>query len=462
MGTIAQASFFNQKLEDQLLHCLLVYDKLPPIVFGVIRPTDFSTSVKSRIYEFSEIIHEENPGLLSKDFLLQTADYEVGYSLTSAEATMMARKINQLFTKDPPEWDWIIGKISGAITSIRLQRAMFEATQLLENNKVEEACEMLLDPLQRRHVAGGMSSDSLDLSERDIQTLAVESRSLVTSTNIEFLDKIIGGVYRKELMVTMAPLAVGKSWFAVHMAVAGVLSGCKVLYYTLEMSKQQVQQRILQNVAGAAPAKGDAKQVTISTKDTLTGQEITYEVPTLNDAALVKKCLGLLKRYNGFLSISEYPSGTATIATLEKDLYMFQATKEAYPDLIIVDGLMDISQGRQSDSTMVRKAYGDITKDLRRLAIENNAAVIVTHQANREAIDRKLVGVKHTGEALGIMQVADIGLTLNQTADEKRAEKLRIHVARSRNTEKWNTVEVQQCLTVGAFALSSKEASDAE
>ena len=81
--------------------------------------------------------------------------------------------------------------------------------------------------------------------------------------------------------------------------------------------------------------------------------------------------------------------------------------------------------------------------------------MVVTHQANRQGLKASTVGTEHTGESLGIMQVADTAITLNQTRAEYELSKLRIHVARARNQRKWAEIEVWQNLPLGQFAQHS-------
>jgi hypothetical protein len=135
---------------------------------------------------------------------------------------------------------------------------------------------------------------------------------------------------------------------------------------------------------------------------------------------------------------------------------MFDATFGKPPDVIVVDGLLDIKNHAGSDSRQKQSGLSDIAKELRRLASEYNAGVITTHQGNRDSLTADIVGVEHTGEALAIMQIADTAITLNQTKAEEQMGMLRVFIARARNQKKWQMIRIWQNIPIGQFCQASE------
>ena len=69
-------------------------------------------------------------------------------------------------------------------------------------------------------------------------------------TGIEELDYILWGMHKKELLVYGARTSQGKSDWVVNTTKALVDCGQTVLYFSLEMSKEQLLQRFLSNICG--------------------------------------------------------------------------------------------------------------------------------------------------------------------------------------------------------------------
>ena len=55
------------------------------------------------------------------------------------------------------------------------------------------------------------------------------------------------------------------------------------------------------------------------------------------------------------------------------------------------------------------------------------------------------------------MQVADTGISLNQSKAEHQLGKMRISVMRARNQQKWGIMEIWQNLDIGQFCQASKK-----
>jgi replicative DNA helicase len=70
-------------------------------------------------------------------------------------------------------------------------------------------------------------------------------------TGIYDLDELIGGLTRKDLIIVAARASMGKTWFAIHLALAIAKNyHLPVVFFSSEMSKEALTKRLLAQVAG--------------------------------------------------------------------------------------------------------------------------------------------------------------------------------------------------------------------
>ena len=449
----------DQALEDRFIKSLLAHEKMVKVVKGVLEPENFSTQLKHRIYTTVLWHYSEYKTLPDADIL----QYEFKELYGSKQEILLHRYLAKLSDIPVPEWSWIITKLDNWVKSIRLHKKLFEAAEAIKDGKLEIAQEMIIRTIRSSGLIATTGKNDINLSLDEIQELVEDDNLFCCPTRIYALDDVIRGLFRKELLVVMAPLNTGKSFGIIHLAVSALLSGKHVLYLTLEMSKERVMQRILQNVSGAVKnryADEVERQVELWSEDWTTKELV--KVPTLLNIKTVAKHLNTLSRYGGKFSCKGYPSGTCSVNDIEREILLFDTYFNKLPDVIFIDGLLDIKHSGGGDERKRQAGLAEITTVLRRYSDEYNCSVVVSHQSNRTGLTAEIVTAEHTGQALEIVQIADTAISLNQTRAEVILGKMRIYVLRARNQKKWQMIEIWQNLDIGQFAQASKIMTDEE
>ena len=447
-------TLLDQAVEDRFIRAVLEYPKLLQITMNSIVFENFSTSVKGKLWNCIIFYYHEFDSLPTHDLL----DITIQEVYPGDQSKLVMRLLKRILQMPVPEWGWILKKIDTYVKTIRLQKSLFEASQYLKQGDVKEAEDSLVSAIRDSGILSEGSTSDLELSKGAIYEVARSAEVFCCPTRIYALDSYIRGLFRKELFLIMAPTNVGKSWAALHMATAALFSGKYVLYITLEMSRDRVLQRILQNISGTYSPKSDLDiEKAVQLWDDAWQAKETHQVKSLLAANDVYNNLQILKRFGGKLNVKEHPSGTATIKDLEREIALFDVSFGKLPDVIVIDGLLDIKFSGNTDTSRQRLGLTHIARELRRMASDYNACVVTTHQGNRDSAKADIVGIQHTGESFGIVQVADIGISLNQTKAEHQLGKMRINVMRSRNQQKWGVVEIWQNLDIGQFCQVSKE-----
>ena len=450
-------SILDQGLEDRLFRAILAYPKVLPLLVGTLKEENFSSQVKARLYHSFESYYLIYKSVPNPDLLLVTIE-----ELYPDQLPPILGLLKRIVELPAPEYDWIVSKLDLFIKTIQLQKAIYESSKILKEGNYTESVAKLTKTITRGGLLHESSNSELELDRAAIRGVVEDENVVCCPTRIYALDRLVRGIYRKELFMVMSPLNVGKSWFMVHTAISGLISGKHVLYLTLEMSRKKVLQRFLQAVSSTVKQKREdeiERDIKLWDKE-FTSKSVEGKAPTLLQVDFVKTHLDYLKNYGGCLSIGEYYSGQCTVQDIERAIAVYDVSFGKTPDMILVDSLAEMKIGGGFDPSHRRLGLTEIVRDLRRVAQEYNCGVVITHQANRQSITAKVVGSQHTGESLGIIQVADTAVSLMQTKEEYELSKMRIHVMRSRSEKKWGSVELYQNLDTGQFCLASKFSSD--
>jgi replicative DNA helicase len=216
--------------------------------------------------------------------------------------------------------------------------------------------------------------------------------------DLEYLNKITkGGFPRKEMMVLVAATGVGKSAAMCHLAAANLVEGRNVLYVTMEMAKEKIAERI------------DVNLMNVSFDD----------LQTMPKDAFVKKAKRIKEKTVGRLIIEEYPTGTASAASIRYLINELKIKKGFVPDVLYVDYLNICASSRyrgnnQANSYTVIKA---VAEELRALAVEFNMAVITATQTTRDGIYSSDVDLTNISESIGVAHTAGMILALVSTPE---------------------------------------------
>ena len=84
---------------------------------------------------------------------------------------------------------------------------------------------------------------------------AKKGEHIQVRTGFDELDDLTGGLYRGELAVLSGRPSMGKTAVALHMALQAARAGRNTLYFSIEMSEEEVTERILSMLSGVEAGK---------------------------------------------------------------------------------------------------------------------------------------------------------------------------------------------------------------
>ena len=184
------------------------------------------------------------------------------------------------------------------------------------------------------------------------------------TTGFSGIDRMTSGLHNSDLLILAARPAMGKSAFAINIATSVAKSGVPVAIFNLEMSKEQVVNRIL------------ASEAMVDSNKLRTGQ--------LDDNDWMK-----LASTSGILSDTPiYIDDTPGISIMEIRTKCRKLKMEKDIGLVVIDYLQLITASGKKNSSREQE-ISEISRSLKILAKELNIPVIALSQLSRSAEKRQ-------------------------------------------------------------------------
>jgi replicative DNA helicase len=315
-----------------------------------------------------------------------------------------------------------------------------------ENVDVNEAIELaerkLIESIDiRRQYEYFKLRDIVVETLRGVQKLAKE-KTLYTGvpSGYRAIDNMTGGFQNGDLIVFAGRPSMGKTAFALNLCLNFAKAGKKVLFFSLEMSKEQLVQRLLSTESG------------IDLKSLRTGNIRESDWDLLLEAAITLSGLEVIIDDTPSASILDIKSKARKIYAKEKGI-----------DVVIIDYLQIIEVPKGLSVVRSRnEEIGFVSRSLKSLAKELNLPVIVLSQLSRSVekrVDKRPI-LSDLRESGSIEQDADLVAFLyrddyyNPNTDKKNI--VEVIISKQRNGPV-GTVELLFKKEIGKFESISEE-----
>ena len=279
---------------------------------------------------------------------------------------------------------------------------------------VERAEKMLLDVTDRSVRSAAEPLDAIMealFSELEVMSSAKDNAPLGVNTGFKSLDNYLMGLRPGQMLVIGARPGVGKTAFALNLALNAAYGKTSVAFFSLEMSKTEIAQRLLAS---------EATSITLS-------QIRSGRIP--NEAWQdIIEATDRLSRLD--VQIDDTP-GTTVTEIRTKARRMLRGKERG---IIIVDYLQLLSAppgGRRSDSRA--NEVSEMSRGIKIMAKELGVPVVALSQLNRDVESRssgrgdqkrsKRPQLSDLRESGSIEQDADIVILLDRSTSDEEAER---------------------------------------
>jgi len=295
--------------------------------------------------------------------------------------------------------------------------ALVEAWKLQKEGRYDEIADMMQEATNKALHMLDMGYDYMaKLEERTANRENAEYESRYPTGIPDLDDVLYGGLRAKQLGLIVGGTGRGKSIFLEWLGKSALILNKKVLYITLELSKEEIAERY----------------------DALLAQIKINELKVYNEDVF-KAIAPLTSRYKGGLMIQEYPALGATPDTIRAYLRRL-ASQGFIPDVILIDYLDLVKSPRAYSSS--HDELDAITKSLHGLSKEFNCAIWTATQLNRGGLAMETPDETSVAGAVAKLFTADVAMFLACTAEERAAREMRIVVAKNRNGPAPRTIRI--------------------
>ena len=261
--------------------------------------------------------------------------------------------------------------------------------------------------------------------EKDIEErYRVDNRRTIPTPWNKFNELLQGGLGNGDFGLVFGNPGGGKSWCLVAMGGYAVKLGYNVLHYTLELGEDYVGRRY------------DAFFSNIPVGETKHHKEKIEEI---------------VPQLEGKLVIKEFPTGKATVSTIESHIKK-STDLGVKPDLVLIDYVDLLSSKRRNRER--KDEIDDIYTSTKGLARELDVPIWSVSQVNRAgARDEIIEGDKAAG-SYDKMMIADFAASLSRKKEDKEKNTGRFHIMKNRYGRDGHTYSVAADTSTGHFTVS--------
>lgn len=233
-------------------------------------------------------------------------------------------------------------------------------------------------------------------------------------TSFSSLDEMTGGLQRGELMIVAARPSVGKTAFALNLAMNHAKNNGSAMIFSLEMGKKQLLQRMISSVAK------------------INGQKWRNQLFNVRDYERALTAVGEISNWQ-LLIDDHLRTVTAIGAAIRKRVF----DEPGEQHMVIIDYLQLMTPTGQRERRDLE--IGDITRELKVLAVELDIPIVLLSQLSRgvESRPNKRPLMSDLRESGNIEQDADIISFLYRDdyyeRNSEQSNKIEIIISKQRN-----------------------------
>jgi len=288
------------------------------------------------------------------------------------------------------------------------------------------------------------------------------------------LGKYLHPLKRGKLIAFLGPPKRGKTFWLLEWAFQAYHSGCKVIFFSLEMQEEDIYQRFIERLTGKELLDSltvKKKKYRIPVMDCVKNQSgackrpdctspgtavldsqdkmTPFEENKLHRACVVcrgkknrlfepaswfeevekktlsrkeaEKALKMIHRDSngGSLKVQTFPIRTAGVSDIESVLNDLELMEKWIPDVVVIDYAGIIKEDYRV-STDKRHRVGDIWENLSRIAKSRNVQLVTAGQGNRGAKDKDRLSATDMAEDWSIIMTLDALIGINEGGQETR------------------------------------------
>ena len=413
--TLNSLSNYGKEFQIKVISSLLTHKEFLTNVNDIISDEDFESSSHKWIIKEILRYYDRYNTVPTLDILkseLQKIDNEV-------LQISIKDQLKQAYVSSDEDLAYVQEEFTNFCRNQQLKKALMSSVDLLKAGDYDSIKIMIENALK-----AGQDKNIGHEYVKDIEERYRENARNVIPTPWKKIDGLLqGGLGNGDFGLIFGSPGGGKSWSLVAIGGHAVRMGYNVLHYTLELGEQYVGKRY------------DAFFTNISVSDTknlrIKAEEIIPQLP-------------------GQLIIKEFPTGRATISTIESHISKIESLG-IKADLVIID-YVDLLSSRKKNRER-KDEIDDIYISTKGLARQLDIPIWSVSQVNRAgAHDEIIEGDKAAGSYDKLM-ITDFCMSLSRKKEDKVNGTGRFHIMKNRYGMDGLTFAVKADTNTGHFEV---------
>lgn len=374
-----------------------------------INPEYFTISSYVYLVEKIKEIYSNEKFIPTPKILVHTI--ETDSSLDERTKTLYLRTLHKII-KQPSrvaEKEFVLHKLATFIRRQQYLLCLDKSVSLIENNDIKELDKIFYDCISLGNAEKGKRG-MMYFQDVDSRVFNSKHRQTTYPMLISGLDGILrhGGMRPGETVFWLATSGAGKTMALVHSTRAWLLQKLKGVYYTLQLTEQDIAERL------------DSSFSNVPIKDLNEQMDVVKT-----------KVAKLGKRYGESLVIKYLPRRKSSIEDIAQHLYTL---REAGFDsqFIAVDFLNYLNPAKVTikDNSGRYYAAADAAGEFITLCQQEHLLGAVGVQARRAAANADLTTLEDVAESWGSIMDATLVVSINRTPEERMEEKARLYICK--------------------------------
>jgi|TARA_B110000438_G_scaffold208220_1_gene199992 replicative DNA helicase len=301
----------------------------------------------------------------------------------------------------------------------QLKKALMSSVDLLKGGDFE-SIRMLVDNALKAGQDKNIGHEYI----KDIEERYRENSRVTISTPWPKIDKLLqGGLGNGDFGLIFGNPGGGKSWSLVALGAHAVRLGYNVIHYTLELGEEYVGKRY------------DA---------------YFTKVPVNQDSMLKERAQEVVPQLTGKLVIKEFPTGRATMSTIESHINKVEGMGMK-ADLVIID-YVDLLSSRKKNRER-KEEIDDIYGSTKGLARELDIPIWSVSQVNRAGSNDDIIEGDKAAGSYDKLMITDFCMSLSRKKEDKVKGTGRFHIMKNRYGTDGLTYAVKADTATGHFEV---------
>ena len=413
--TLNSINQYGHDFQIKVLSSLLTHKDILTNIHDIISDEYFENSAQKWIIK--EILkyydkYHTTPTLEVLKVELQKIDNEV-------LQISLKDQLKQAFVASDEDLDYVQEEFTNFCKNQQLKKALMTSVDLLKAGDFDGIRNIVDNALKAGQDKNVGHEYNKDIEERYREN----SREIVPTPWERINDLLQGGLGNGDFGLIFGNPGGGKSWSLVALGGYAVRLGYNVLHYTLELGEDYVGKRY---------------------------DSFFTKVPVDKITSFRNKVEELVPDLKGQLIIKEFPTGRATVSTIESHINKC-SDMGVKPDLIIID-YVDLLQGRKK-SRERKDEIDDIYTSTKGLARQLNIPVWSVSQVNRAGAQDKIIEGDKAAGSYDKMMISDFAMSLSRKKEDKVNGTGRFHIMKNRYGMDGLTFSVKANTSNGHFEV---------